>query len=165
MSDAEIFWLCPRCGSGNYHYDEIFSFPKINDNGDCWLELTMHGTDVTFHRRIWQFAPGWCLAHGDEGSLSQVPGSTAMSLAKKTGRSIVCGHTHRAGVQHHTQGFNGKVTNTLHGVEVGHLMDMTKASYLKSGGGNWRQAVAVATIDGSAVDVTLRLLHNGKVLG
>lgn len=44
-------------------------------------------------------------------------------------------------------------------------MDMTKASYLKSGGGNWRQAVAVATIDGSAVDVTLRLLHNGKVLG
>ena len=45
------------------------------------------------------------------------------------------------------------------------LMDMTKASYLKSGGGNWRQAVAVATIDGSAVDVTLRLLHNGKVLG
>lgn len=77
----------------------------------------------------------------------------------------MCGHTHRAGVQHHTQGFNGKVINTLHGVEVGHLMDMTKASYLKSGGGNWRQAVAAATIDGSAVDVTLRLLHNGKVLG
>ena len=25
--------------------------------------------DITYHDKIWQFAPGWALAHGDEGSL------------------------------------------------------------------------------------------------
>lgn len=46
MSDAEIFWLCPRCGSGNYHYDDIVSFPRINDDGMCWLQVIMEGSIV-----------------------------------------------------------------------------------------------------------------------
>ena len=127
--------------------------------------LTGDTLPITFHRQVWEFAPGWVLAHGDEGRLSQVPSSTALGLAKKFGRSCVCGHSHRAGVQHLTMGFNGRATVTLTGVEVGNLMDMRSASYLGGGSGNWRQAVAVATIKGRVCDVTLKLLHNGQVVG
>ena len=33
--------------------------------------------DIKFHDRIWSFAPGWALAHGDEGNLIQTSGGTA----------------------------------------------------------------------------------------
>ena len=102
--------------------------------------------EITYHNRIWQFAPGWALAHGDEGSAVQTSGGTAMALAKRTGLSIVCGHTHKAGIQHHHQGYSGRITQSLYGVEVGHLMDMAKASYLPSGYGNWQQAFAALYI-------------------
>ena len=94
---------------------------------------------IKYHRGIYQFAPGWGLAHGDEGSTLQTPGGTALGLAKRFGISIVCGHTHKMGIQHHHFGYNGKVTQHLWGVEVGNLMDMTKATYLPSGHGNWQQ--------------------------
>ena len=65
--------------------------------------------DITYHDRIWQFAPGWGLAHGDEGNLIQTSGGTALSLAKRIGLSVVCGHTHRQGIQHSHTGYNGLV--------------------------------------------------------
>jgi len=102
--------------------------------------------EITYHNRIWQFAPGWALAHGDEGNQNQTPGGTAMALAKRIGLSVVSGHTHKAGVQHSHQGYAGKITRPLYGVEVGHLMDMAKASYLPSGYGNWQQAFCILYI-------------------
>lgn len=95
---------------------------------------------ITWHARPWEFAKGWVLAHGDEGNLSRVPGSTALSLAKRLGKSVVCGHTHRAGIQHHNVGVDGKLSNSLIGVEAGHWMEIGKASYLKSGYADWQQA-------------------------
>ena len=82
------------------------------------------------------------MAHGDEGRAIQVPGSTAMSLAKKLGKSVVCGHTHKLGLQHETTGLYGK-NRTLFGLEVGHMMDMKQASYLTSGIANWQQGVGM----------------------
>lgn len=99
---------------------------------------------VTYHTKPFPFAPGWLLAHGDEGGSSQGAGGTALQLAKKWGRSVVAGHTHKQGVQHWHQGFNGKVNRQLFGVETGHLMDMRKAGYLGAGYGNWQQGFAVA---------------------
>ena len=96
--------------------------------------------DITFHKNIWRFAPGWAMAHGDEGNLIRSAGGTALSLARKSGLSIVCGHTHKAGIQHEHSGVNGTINHRLYGVEVGHLMDLKKADYLKSGGANWQQA-------------------------
>lgn len=119
--------------------------------------------DLAYHRKPWQFAKGWVLAHGDEGSLSQVAGSTAMGMARKWGLSVVCGHTHRAGMQHQHRTLNGTMIQPLFGVEVGHLMDMKKAGYLKANSANWQQAIAVATIDGNTTDVRLRLLHNRRI--
>lgn len=102
---------------------------------------------ITFHDRIFQFAPGWAMAHGDEGSLIGTPGGTALNLAKRSGLSIICGHTHKLGIQHHHSAVNGRLTNTLYGVEVGHMMDLNKAGYLKSGGANWQAGFAILYID------------------
>lgn len=102
--------------------------------------------DITYHDRIWQFAPGWGLAHGDEGNLIQTSGGTALSLAKRIGLSVVCGHTHRQGIQHSHTGYNGRVNQRLFGVEVGHLMDLNKADYLKTGGANWQQGFGILYI-------------------
>lgn len=116
--------------------------------------------DIIYHDRIWEFAPGWALAHGDEGNLIRTAGGTALSLARRTGLSIVCGHTHRQGQQHEHTGFNGKLTNTLYGVEVGHLMDLNKAGYLKTGGANWQKGFGILYIDKDKVTATNVPIHN-----
>lgn len=115
--------------------------------------------DITYHNRIWQFAPGWGLAHGDEGNLIQTSGGTALSLAKRTGLSIVCGHTHRQGLQHSHVGYNGRISNRLFGVEVGHLMDLNKADYLTTGAANWQQGFGILYIRrGNVTAVTVPII-------
>jgi hypothetical protein len=126
----------------------VLDYPKLmgfNGNAPA-LTGRAKPLDVTWHPSMWEFAPGWVLAHGDEGSMSRIPGSTALNLAKRIGSSVICGHTHRAGVQHHTLGFSGQVKSTLFGVEVGHLMDPAKVSYLRTGLGDWAQAFATLRI-------------------
>lgn len=107
--------------------------------------------DITFHSSIYKFAPGWAMAHGDEGNLIRSAGGTALSLARRTGMSIVCGHTHRLGLQHEHTAYNGKVNRPLFGLEVGHMMDLSKASYLKSGGANWQQGFGILYVNGTKV--------------
>ena len=111
--------------------------------------------NITYHDKIWSFAPGWIMAHGDEGNLIKTAGGTALSLARKTGSSVVCGHTHRLGIQHEHSGFNGKIQNRLFGVEVGHLMDLSKASYLNTGSANWQQGFSILYIDKGKVTPTV----------
>jgi UDP-2,3-diacylglucosamine pyrophosphatase LpxH len=115
---------------------------------------------ITYHNRLWEFAPGWLLAHGDEGSMSQQPGGTAMRLASKTGKSVVCGHSHKAGLQHAHTGFNGLHTQKLYGMEVGHMMDMSKAVYLPANSGNWQQAFGILYIDRNKVTPNLINVNN-----
>ena len=107
--------------------------------------------EITYHNSIWEFAPNWVLAHGDEGNINKTAGGTALALARKIGSSVVCGHTHRAGIQHEHTGYNGKILNRLYGVEVGHLMDLSKASYLGSTAANWQQAFTILYIRKSGV--------------
>lgn len=116
---------------------------------------------IRYHSRMWEFAPGWVLAHGDEGSLIRTAGGTALNIARRIGKSVVCGHTHRAGMQHHTTGLNGRDTQRLVGLEVGHLMDMKQAGYLKSGHANWQQALAILHIEKRKVTPNL-VLFNGR---
>jgi hypothetical protein len=122
---------------------------------------------VTYHRRPYEFARGWMLAHGDEGSMSRIAGCTAKNLGVVWGKSVVCGHTHRAGIVPHTIGLAGS-TRTIYGVEVGNLMDMKKADYLKASTANWQQAFGVIRIDEkdwrkSSAD--LRYIVKGQVAG
>lgn len=104
---------------------------------------------ITFHEKAWQFAPGWLAMHGDEAGLSQIAGQTAAGLTKKTGTSVICGHTHRLGMQPFTYGVNGRITRTLYGVECGNLMRMDRALYAKTH--NWQQGFAVLHIEDGKV--------------
>lgn len=106
--------------------------------------------DITFHRKPFEFAPGWLLMHGDEGGSSTAPGGTAASLARLTGKSVICGHTHKLGAQHYTTGVNGKQVHRW-GLEVGHLMDVKKASYLAAGTANWHAGFGVIHVEGTSV--------------
>lgn len=122
--------------------------------------------DVEFVRdSVVELAPGWVMAHGDEGSLSPTAGKTAFGLAKnKFGVSTVCGHTHRAGKTSESTGYNGKIRNTLTGLEVGHFMDLTKADYLKKKGvaANWQQAFGILEVYGDKVFSHLVEVQDGQ---
>lgn len=120
---------------------------------------------IEFHREPFEFTPGWILCHGDEGSLSQLAGRTATNLAvNKFGKSVVCGHTHRAGSSAHTTSVNGRITQTLHGIEVGHLMDLKKAHYMKAHSANWQQAVGYVEANGKKTAALVAPIIDGKVV-
>jgi predicted phosphodiesterase len=97
-----------------------------------------------------RFHKNWVLVHGDEGSMNSNAGLTALGLAKKFGKSVVCGHTHRAGISAYTEGL-GSQYRTLWGLEAGNVMDKKKASYLKAGSANWQMSVAVIETHGDRV--------------
>jgi len=109
---------------------------------------------IKFHRKPLEFAPDWIAIHGDEGSVKPTPGLTALDAARKHGKSVVCGHTHRAGQSAFTEASGGVLGRVLRGVEVGNLMQFSKAGYMK-GTGNWQQAFAVIYVDKKAVTNTI----------
>mgnify|MGYP000184894748 CR=1 FL=1 len=127
----------------------------------CLDYSTLLGLDelgITFHRKPYRFtgeAGGWYLAHGDEGNLIQTAGGTAMSLAKnRWGTSVVAGHTHRLGLQHQHLSVNGRIEKHVFGFEVGHLMSIKKAGYLRAGSANWQQGMG-AIVDGIPVPLPI----------
>ncbi|MGK5496371.1 metallophosphoesterase [Streptomyces sp. URMC 125] len=87
----------------------------------------------------YRFAPGWVAIHGHESSgLNQIAGRTAAAKAKKAGVSVCMGHTHRLAISPESTGYGGKL-KVLYGFEVGHLMDIRKAAYLRGGPANWQR--------------------------
>lgn len=140
------------------HSDRLAAYlgkfaPGLADDPDFQLPRYMRYDElgITYHSKMWEFAPGWLLAHGDEGGLSQEPGKTALRLALRAGRSVLCGHTHRAGIQPHTTAHGGKHVQTIYGMEVGCLMELAQANYLKSGGANWQLAFGIFHVTGRHV--------------
>jgi hypothetical protein len=114
---------------------------------------------IEFMRQPFAIAPGWMMAHGDESGMSQIAGTTALRLAKKMGKSLAIGHTHRMCIQPESVGVNGRVT-TLTGFEVGHLMNMTKAGYLGFGAANWQKGFGLLYVDGKNVTPVAVPIHN-----
>jgi UDP-2,3-diacylglucosamine pyrophosphatase LpxH len=109
------------------------------------IQADAHGVEVV--HGVYEVAPGWIVAHGDEGTLSRIAGGTAAGLAAKFGASVVCGHTHRAGLIPHSTGYNGK-SRSLWGMEVGNAMNIKGAGYLKAGSANWQQAFGLLRTNG-----------------
>ncbi|OKH96602.1 hypothetical protein AB852_00785 [Streptomyces uncialis] len=101
--------------------------------------LDFDGFGVELVAPYYPIAPGWVAIHGHESKgLNQIAGRTAASKAKKAGVSVVMGHTHRLAISPESTGYGGKL-RTLYGFEVGHLMDVRKATYLKNGPANWQR--------------------------
>jgi predicted phosphodiesterase len=109
---------------------------------------------ITYHKTAYEFYPGWVLCHGDEGSMSQHAGVTSLNLAKKFGKSVLAGHSHRLGMSAYSEGINGH-SRTLYGVEVGNLMDRKKASYIRYGSANWQMGFAILEASGKTLTPTL----------
>jgi len=102
---------------------------------------------------FYDIAPGWVSTHGHLGiPLRQFSGSTAMAGARKIGKSLVMGHTHRMGIAHETTGYSAKA-KMISGFEVGNMMDVRKADYIvkKTGVANWQSGFGVLYVDGSKV--------------
>lgn len=118
---------------------------------------------IIYHERPFEIAPGWICAHGDEGSFSKIAGRTAGLLSEKWGASVVCGHTHRAGIAFKSYGFNAQVTYDIAGMEVGHLMDVAKAGYLAGGSADWQQGFGILYVhDGRAWPVLVPVYDGGR---
>jgi len=122
---------------------------------DCFDELKLERLlradeyDVRVEHDIFDVAPGWVCAHGDEGGFSSRAGETAMKLADSIGKSVVCGHTHRAALLAKSYGYNGR-TRPLYGLEVGNAMKYGPGNaYLRKGAANWQQAFGVLRVRGS----------------
>jgi hypothetical protein len=98
---------------------------------------------IDYHREPFRISDDWVACHGDEGTLSLIGGRTAGLLAEKWGVSVVCGHTHRAGIVAKSYGYGGRVTRTVTGMETGHLMDVGAARYLDGGHCDWQEAFSV----------------------
>ena len=151
------------------HTDRIDTYirkyaPAFNSLRSLEIEelLGYNSLGVTYLHKMHELLPGWVMAHGDEGKLSQTPGSTALALAKRLGKSVVCGHTHRVGLQHETVGFYGK-THTLFGLEVGHMMDMKQADYLTAGTANWQTGIGILVQSGNKVTPYAVPIINGEI--
>jgi hypothetical protein len=84
------------------------------------------------------------MGHGDEGRLYNHAGQTALGLATRTGKNVVCGHTHRQGISSASYGFAGNLS-TLWGMEVGHLCDLNSSGmrYMKEGHANWQAGFGI----------------------
>lgn len=122
--------------------------------------LDFDGFGIEAVRGFYEFAPGWVMTHGHLGlPLSNIAGRSAMRAANKIGKSVVQGHTHRLGQCSETYGYQGKTT-TRTGVEVGNLMDMKKAQYLKAGSANWQKGFAILHVDGKNVTPELVPVHS-----
>ncbi|MBT2383892.1 metallophosphoesterase [Streptomyces sp. ISL-11] len=105
------------------------------------LRFTEHG--VTRLPDFYEVAPDVITTHGHLGriGLRQDAGATALGAAKRWGRSVVMGHTHRAAAIPWTTGIGSP--RTVWGVEVGNVMREDCADYLKGAPGNWQKAFGV----------------------
>ena len=126
--------------------------------------LDFDGFGIELLGDFYEFAPGWVSTHGHKGSitLSRNAGYTALGAAKKFGKSVVMGHTHRLAVTCECSGYGQKVNRWVYGMEVGNLMDMKQAHYLKGAAGNWQKGFGLFTVDGTHVKPEIIPIVGGK---
>lgn len=132
--------------------------------------LKLDELGIKFWKEPMPIAKGWIAIHGDLGSLNPNPGMSALNQARKHGVNVIMGHTHRAGRSAHSETSNGVLRRVLHGVEVGHAMNLKHAKYVSTP--NWQQAFAIVKEHGKNVQVDLiyvekdgTFIVDGKVYG
>ena len=115
--------------------------------------LKLDEMGIKYWKDPYPIAKGWVAIHGDLGALNPNAGMSALNQAKRMGQNVIMGHTHRAGRSAHSEASNGVLRRVLHGVEVGHAMNLKHAKYAFTP--NWQQAFAIVTENGKNVQVDL----------
>ena len=125
--------------------------------------LDFDGFGVHVLPEFYKVAPGWISTHGHRGGvrLSQKASDTAYNAMMRFNTSVIIGHTHRQGIKPHTLGFGGN-QKVLWSMEVGNLMNMRLAQYLKGATANWQSGFAVLTVDGNHVKPELVPIVGGR---
>ncbi|ALA48158.1 metallo-phosphoesterase [Mycobacterium phage Phlei] len=126
------------------------------------LDFDGFGVDVA--PEFNEIAPGWITTHGHRGGIkvTQRAGDSALNAAVRMNTSVVMGHTHRLGLKAHSYGYGGTVQKALWGMEVGNLMEMKQAGYLKGGTANWQQGFGLLTIEGHHVKPEVVPISHGR---
>jgi hypothetical protein len=143
--------------SRSNHSDRLFKklvsrAPGLIGAPELELEnfLKLKELGIRYHKKPYQFLPNWILIHGDEQGINPNAGLSALGAARKHGKNVVMGHTHRAGISSFTEASGGHLGRRLTGVEVGNLMDFKKASYTR-GTANWQHNFTVIYAKGKLV--------------
>lgn len=155
-----------RSNHGDRLQNYLRRYAPAFQNLSCLQYKQLLGYDklgITYHELPFRFAPGWVMAHGDEGGLRKHAGWTAMGLAEKFGCSVVCGHTHRMGLVPVSRGFGGR-TKTIWGMEVGHGMELSKAHYMPALSANWQAGCGIIFVEGKRVQPVLLPYDKGFLL-
>lgn len=138
-------------------YNQIASkLPALGSLPELRFEKFMKFDElgITFHKNPMPIAPNWIAVHGDHTPIKQQGGLSALEAARRHGKNVISGHTHRAGRSAFTEASGGRIGRVLHGVEVGNLMDFKQAHYTK-GSANWQQAFAIMYVKGKNVQVDI----------
>ena len=116
--------------------------------------MKMDELGIKFWKEPMPIAPGWVAVHGDHTPIKPQGGLSALEGARRRGKNVISGHTHRAGRSAFTEASGGRLGRVLHGVEVGNLMDFKQAAYTK-GTANWQQAFAIMYVNKANVQVDI----------
>jgi predicted phosphodiesterase len=138
-------------------YNQISSkIPALGSLPELRFEkfLKMDELGIKFHRDEMNIAPGWIAVHGDHTPIKPQGGLSALEGARRRGKNVISGHTHRAGRSSFTEASGGRVGRILQGVECGHIMSPAKASYTH-GVMNWQQSFAIMYVQDKNVQVDL----------
>lgn len=139
--------------------------PALAESGafNFSVMLDFDGYGITQLPDFYPIAPGWIATHGHLGGirLTQKSGQTALNAALRFHESVVMGHTHRLGLMGQSFGYDGNV-QTIWGLEVGNLMDMKQAQYLKRATANWQQGFGILHQDGTHVRPEAVSISDGK---
>lgn len=160
LRDVYDGWVGVHMGN---HEKRITSYlskkaPAFNSLRSLRLEELMSLDRYDFEKLPdhYDIAPGWVTHHGDYASLSDIAGRTASNYSSKIGKSVIIGHTHRAGVIAESTGYNSN-WNWTYGVEVGHAMDTTQAKYT-NGVANWQKAFGILEVYGEGTFIQPRVI-------
>ena len=138
-------------------YNQISSkIPALGSLPELRFErfLKLDELGIKFHRDEMNIAPNWIAVHGDHTPIKPQGGLSALEGARRRGKNVISGHTHRAGRSAFTEASGGRVGRILQGVEAGHLMNVAKASYTH-GVMNWQQSFAIMYVHEKNVQVDL----------
>ncbi|ATW60185.1 metallophosphoesterase [Mycobacterium phage Ph8s] len=125
--------------------------------------LDFDGFGVKVLPEFYKIAPGWISTHGHRGGirLVQKAADTAYNAMMRFNSSVIIGHTHRQGIKPHTLGYGGD-SKVLWSMEVGNLMSMKLAQYLKGATANWQSGFGLLTVEGTHVKPELVPINGGR---
>jgi len=148
---------CIRSNHTDRLYNQISAkIPSLGSLPELRFERFMKFDElgIKFWKEPMPIAPNWIAVHGDHTPIKQQGGLSALEAARRHGKNVISGHTHRAGRSAFSEASGGKLGRVLHGVEVGHLMDFKQAHYTK-GSANWQQAFAIIYVQDKSVQVDI----------